>query len=247
MTNIWYFVSGGIIGGGDIAVQASTRSQSPTGSANHDSNGNGHGRNEVLSDGEKTRSSSELKDTGLVHEHLGTTSTNDTAGNPEDPLGFGRRRREDVTSAQLKKDHPQGNKRKLKKYYTRQNELIDQFLGAGDEERLAVAEEIKMGPKIRFAVNASFAVNACLFCIQLYAAISTGSLSLFATAADAFMDLVSSFVMFTTSRMAARPSVYKYPVVRDKSTNMFPSCKLTYLKKRVGQELKPWVSFYFAH
>lgn len=28
------------------------------------------------------------------------------------------------------------------------------------------------------------------------------------------MDLVSSFVMFTTARMAARPSVYKYPVGR---------------------------------
>ena len=27
------------------------------------------------------------------------------------------------------------------------------------------------------------------------------------------MDLVSSFVMLITSRLAARPSVYKYPVV----------------------------------
>ena len=48
----------------------------------------------------------------------------------------------------------------------------------------------------------------------MYAAISTGSLSLFATAADAFMDLVSSCVMLVTSRLAARPSVYKYPVGR---------------------------------
>jgi divalent metal cation (Fe/Co/Zn/Cd) transporter len=48
----------------------------------------------------------------------------------------------------------------------------------------------------------------------MYAAVSTGSLSLFATAADAFMDLVSSCVMLVTSRMAARPSVYKYPVGR---------------------------------
>lgn len=37
---------------------------------------------------------------------------------------------------------------------------------------------------------------------------------LFATAADAFMDLVSSFVMLVTSILAARPSVYKYPVGR---------------------------------
>lgn len=155
-----------------------------------------------------------VKDSGPVHEYVVQSARQTTAVNPDDPLDFGRLRKDDVTRAQMKKEHPSGNRRKLKKYYTRQNELIDQFLGAGDEERLAVAEEVKMGPKIRFAVNASFGVNFCLFCIQLYAAVSTGSLSLFATAADAFMDLVSSFVMFTTSRLAARPSVYKYPVVR---------------------------------
>jgi uncharacterized membrane protein YgdD (TMEM256/DUF423 family) len=102
----------------------------------------------------------------------------------------------------------------VKKFYTRQNALIDQFLQSGDEERLAALDTIENGPKVRFAVNASFVVNFCLFVIQLYAAISTGSLSLFATAADAFMDLVSSVVMLITSRMAARPSVYKYPVGR---------------------------------
>jgi hypothetical protein len=35
--------------------------------------------------------------------------------------------------------------------------------------------------------------NFFLFVIQLYAAVTTGSLALFATAADAFMDLVSSY------------------------------------------------------
>lgn len=102
-------------------------------------------------------------------------------------MEFERRKKDNVTTKQMKKEYPLGNKRKLKKYYTRQNELIDEFLGAGDEERLAVVEAAKMGPRIRFAVNASFAVNFCLFCIQLYAAVSTGSLSLFATAADAFV------------------------------------------------------------
>lgn len=114
--------------------------------------------------------------------------TNDTADyDGLDPLAFEARKRANVTSKQIKADYPKGNKRKLKKYYTRQNELIDQFLGAGDEERLGIAEDLKMGPKIKFAINASFSVNFCLFCIQLYAAVSTGSLSLFATAADAFV------------------------------------------------------------
>ncbi|KAJ3943452.1 uncharacterized protein N0V96_006377 [Colletotrichum fioriniae] len=122
-----------------------------------------------------------------------------------DPYDFGRHRRDNVSKKQMKIEHPKGNKRKLKKFYNRQNELIDQFLGAEDEERQQVAEDARMGPKIKFAVNASFTVNFCLFVIQLYAAVSTGSLS---------MDLVSSFVMLITSKMAARPSVYKYPVGR---------------------------------
>ncbi|KAI1090443.1 hypothetical protein F5B19DRAFT_322632 [Rostrohypoxylon terebratum] len=134
--------------------------------------------------------------------------------NPNDPMNIGRHRRENVSRRQMKIDHPNGNKKALKKFYSRQNELIDQFLGADDEERLQIEEDARVAPKIKFAVNASFTVNFCLFVIQLYAAISTGSLSLFATAADAFMDLVSSFVMLITSRMAARASVYKYPVGR---------------------------------
>ncbi|GJC96649.1 cation efflux family protein [Colletotrichum higginsianum] len=121
-----------------------------------------------------------------------------------DPYDFGRHRRDNVSKKQMAIEHPKGNKRKLKKFYNRQNVLIDQFLGAEDEERQQVAEDARMGPKIKFAVNASFTANFCLFVIQLYAAVSTGSLS---------MDLVSSFVMLITSRMAARPSIYKYPVV----------------------------------
>ncbi|KAL8305224.1 hypothetical protein RB597_003892 [Gaeumannomyces tritici] len=141
----------------------------------------------------------------------------DTSGSTtviSDPLNFGQHRRANVSQRQMKIDHPNGNKRKLKKFYTRQNDLIDQFLGADDEEQNTLEEGARVAPKIKFAVNASFTVNFCLFVIQLYAAISTGSLSLFATTADAFMDLVSSFVMLITSRLAARPSIYKYPVGR---------------------------------
>lgn len=131
-----------------------------------------------------------------------------------DPLDLGRHRRENISQKQMKADHPLAKPKHMKKFYTRQNALIDQFLQSGDEERLAALDHLENGPKVRFAVNASFVVNFFLFIIQLYAAISTGSLSLFATAADAFMDLVSSCVMLVTSRMAARPSVYKYPVGR---------------------------------
>jgi len=96
---------------------------------------------------------------------------------PANPLDLGRHRRDNVTRRQLKIDYPRGNQRKIKKFYTRQNKLIDQFLGAEDEERLQIEEDVRVGPKIRFAVNASFAVNFGLFIIQVYAAVSTGSLS----------------------------------------------------------------------
>lgn len=207
-------------------MQAPSNPHSPVTAVNSESAGEKTDEKAASSSSPVSTSDPSGKDSGIVRESVAaSTSSNTTAVNPDDPLDFGRRRKDDVTKAQMKKEHPSGNKRKLRKYYTRQNELIDQFLGAGDEERLAVAEEVKMGPKIRFAVNASFAVNCCLFVIQMYAAVSTGSLSLFATAADAFMDLVSSFVMFTTSRMAARPSIYKYPVVRPRMTPSpgFPS------------------------
>ncbi|OLN85297.1 Metal tolerance protein 10 [Colletotrichum chlorophyti] len=104
------------------------------------------------------------------------TPTIDTFYRP-DPYDFGRHRRDNVSKKQMAIEHPTGNKKKLKKFYTRQNDLIDQFLGAEDEERQQIAEDARMGPKIKFAVNASFTVNFCLFVIQLYAAVSTGSLS----------------------------------------------------------------------
>ncbi|KAK6223650.1 cation efflux family protein [Colletotrichum tabaci] len=114
-----------------------------------------------------------------------------------DPYDFGRHRRDNVSKKQMAIEHPKGNKRKLKKFYNRQNVLIDQFLGAEDEERQQVAEDARMGPKIKFAVNASFTANFCLFVIQLYAAVSTGSLSLFATAADAFDGGSSEYIQIS--------------------------------------------------
>ncbi|KAK4189363.1 cation efflux family-domain-containing protein [Podospora australis] len=147
----------------------------------------------------------------LLQTMLGQQGTSTSLA---DPLDIGRHRRENISQKQMKVEHPKGNKKHLKKYYTKQNQLINQFLGADDEERNAIEEDAKYKPKIKFAIHASFILNFCLFIIQMYAAISTGSLALFATAADAFMDLVSSFVMVVTSRLAARPSVYKYPVGR---------------------------------
>ncbi|KAI0509662.1 cation efflux family-domain-containing protein [Xylaria bambusicola] len=132
-------------------------------------------------------------------------STTGADADPSDPLDLGRHRRSNVTKSQLKSDYPNSDGGKLQKFYVQQNKLIDQFLGAEDEERLQVEEDARMGPRIKLAVNASFLVNFGLFIIQVYAAASTGSLS---------VDLVSSFIIWITSRVAAQPNVYKYPVGR---------------------------------
>lgn len=140
--------------------------------------------------------------------------TSATQSDQRDPLGLGQHKKLGLSRSSIKADYPAGNPRKIKKYYTRQNALIDQYLQSNDEESLAAQDFKENGPKVKWAVNLSFMVNFVLFVIQMYAAISTGSLSLFATAADAFMDLVSSIVMLVTSRMAARPKPHKYPVGR---------------------------------
>lgn len=107
--------------------------------------------------------------------------------NPRDPYSL---RDSRIGSGELAVSIEKLSSRKqtrVKKYYNRQNALIDAFLGSTDEEALEVEDGLKNGGKVRFAVNASFVCNFFLFVIQLYAAISTGSPALFATAADAFV------------------------------------------------------------
>ena len=50
-------------------------------------------------------------------------------------------------------------------------------LGVDDEEQLKIEEDKRNHGKVQFAIWASFVLNFALFLIQLYAAISTGSLA----------------------------------------------------------------------
>lgn len=143
-------------------------------------------------------------------ENIGTGYTDD----PYDlrPL----KREEEEIQVPLKDWLRKKNKQRrlVQEYYAKQNALIDAYLGSANEEQAQIDDTLQYGGKVKFAANASTAVNFFLFGIQLYAAITTGSLALFATAADAFMDLVSSIVIQITSRLAATPNLRKFPVVR---------------------------------
>lgn len=109
----------------------------------------------------------------------------------DDPYALRDSKRADVTRKSILIDYPQAKSKKIKKYYNRQNALIDSYLGSADEEALEHEDALKNGGKVKFAVYGSSTVNFFLFIIQLYAAVSTGSLSLFGTAADAFVSTLS--------------------------------------------------------
>ncbi|KAL9105970.1 MAG: hypothetical protein Q9227_008925 [Pyrenula ochraceoflavens] len=137
------------------------------------------GPSEVVKTSDKEKESSSPHGATLI----GSRSSSDS-----DPLSLRRKRRANISTRQIKDDHPGATPRQMKKFYNQQNDLIDQFLNSGDEERLKALDTEKYGPRVKFAVNGSFVVNVCLFAIQLFAAIDTGSLALFATAADAFTE-----------------------------------------------------------
>jgi len=118
-------------------------------------------------------------------------SKNSNEVDPTDPYALRGQIREKSTFKSSETGLSQRKHKKIKKYYNRQNALIDAYLSSADEEALEIEDNLKNGGKVRFAVNASFVCNFCLFVIQLYAAVSTGSLALFATAADAFVGLRS--------------------------------------------------------
>ncbi|KAI8872724.1 hypothetical protein GQ42DRAFT_119009 [Ramicandelaber brevisporus] len=142
-----------------------------------------------------------------------------------DPLQLARHRLSDDAVAEAKR---RGGK-KLAKFYENQNELIDDLLtplldaDADDDELDEKAAEMRAADSkrqlaLRIAVNGSFAANVMLFILQVYAAVSSGSLSLFATMADSFMDLLSSAILWYANRAASEKNTnyLKYPVGRSR-------------------------------
>ncbi|KAI9261448.1 putative metal tolerance protein 3 [Phascolomyces articulosus] len=125
-----------------------------------------------------------------------------------DPLQLGSAKKSESDIKQMK------TTRKVRKFYREQNQLIDHILGPLnpiDEE-----QEQRQMLKVKIAVYGSGIANVILFVLQMIAAISSGSLSIFATMADAFMDLLSSIVLMWANRQMNRPNLTKYPAGKDR-------------------------------
>jgi len=103
--------------------------------------------------------------------------------------------------------------RNHKNFYRKQNELIDHFVAPlpSEEEARQQESDLENDPKVKIALNLSLAVNVGLFVMQIVAAILSGSLALIATSADAFMDLLSGFILWMTARSKSKKNAFVYP------------------------------------
>lgn len=65
--------------------------------------------------------------------------------------------------------------------------------------------------KVKLAINISFGANIVLAVLQLYAAISSGSLALFATMIDSVFDPLANLILWLAHRASARAEEKKWP------------------------------------
>ncbi|KAM4064808.1 cation efflux family protein [Hirsutella rhossiliensis] len=107
---------------------------------------------------------------------------------------------------------PQRNVRKLRGFYENQNAVIERMLKSVEEHRADARQEQGDDQlKYRIAVYGSFAANVVLAGLQLYAAITSGSLSLFTTMADAIFDPLSTMTLILSSRAIKRVDPCRFP------------------------------------
>jgi len=122
--------------------------------------------------------------------------------------------------------------KKLRGFYEKQNALLDTMqahlkkhghsynLPAADAEAGGGEEKDKKGEDeedndnwfVQSAILLSFGCNVLLLGLKLWMAILTGSMSIIASAADSFLDLLSGLVLMVTERAAhENVDLYLYP------------------------------------
>ena len=102
--------------------------------------------------------------------------------------------------------------RKIQHFYESQNENIERWLKPVDEHiRQAREFEGENHLKFQIAVRGSFAANVILAVLQVYAASSSGSLSLFTTMADAIFDPMSNVSLMLSNRAVKKVNPTRFP------------------------------------
>ncbi|KHO00922.1 cation diffusion facilitator 1 [Metarhizium album ARSEF 1941] len=102
--------------------------------------------------------------------------------------------------------------RKVRGFYENQNAAIERMLKSVEEHRAEARQEQGDDQlKFRIAIYGSLAANIILTGLQLYAAISSGSLSLFTTMADAIFDPLSTLTLIFSNRAIKRVDPRRFP------------------------------------
>lgn len=120
------------------------------------------------------------------------------------------RKRDGCGPIKLTKDASKA--RKIQKFYETQNENIERMLKPA-ELHAAEAKQEAGDDHLQFmiAVYGSFAANMILAGLQVYGAVSSGSLSLFTTMADAIFDPMSNVTLIVTNRAVKRVDPNRFP------------------------------------
>ncbi|KAM0354149.1 hypothetical protein ACHAPU_001184 [Fusarium lateritium] len=102
--------------------------------------------------------------------------------------------------------------RKLQGFYKSQNAAIDRMLKTVEEHRDEARDQHGEDQlKFRIAVWGSLAANVVLSALQLFAAISSGSLSLFTTMADSVFDPLSNLTLILSARAIRHVDSRRFP------------------------------------
>lgn len=103
-------------------------------------------------------------------------------------------------------------RRRLQGFYKSQNAAIERMLKTVEEHQAEARQEQGEDQlKYRIAVYGSFVANLILAALQVYGAVSSGSLSLFTTMADAVFDPLSNVTLIMTNRAVKRVDPARFP------------------------------------
>lgn len=109
---------------------------------------------------------------------------------------------------------------KVTGFYESQNSQIERLLKPV-HEHVREAKDTQESTKLKYliAVYGSFGANIALSVLQLYAAISSGSLSLFTTMADSVFDPLSNLTLILCAKAVTKVDPRKFPAGRARIEN----------------------------
>ncbi|PWN44525.1 hypothetical protein IE81DRAFT_364798 [Ceraceosorus guamensis] len=110
--------------------------------------------------------------------------------------------------------------KRMREFYDEQNLHIERLLKPMHQHASEDAEEMaSVGRSVKFLIYINIAANFVLAGLQLFAAISSGSLSLFATAADSVFDPFANIFLNWLHRKSERLDERKWPSGGSRITN----------------------------